>query len=236
MPHKPTTTLGTAASISISVPTGPRTEAGAGSLRKRPIAIDRGAASNIAPSEVTTVPMIRSRAPKRLVTGFHSLCQRKPRWNTLTAGQAPSATRQMIAATTRTPINDAAAVRPYRTPSPYRSPRLRVRASVAAVAVTAPACRARATREWPFTGPSHNRHGFASHPRSTLRDTRHVSATHIEVRSGTDVVRTTDPVFEIGGLTVAYGKSVAIRDVGIEIYRNAITAIIGPSGCGKSTF
>ena len=63
-----------------------------------------------------------------------------------------------------------------------------------------------------------------------------MSATHIEVRSGTDVVRTTDPVFEIGGLTVAYGKSVAIRDVGIEIYRNAITAIIGPSGCGKSTF
>jgi len=63
-----------------------------------------------------------------------------------------------------------------------------------------------------------------------------VSATHIEVRSGTDVVPTTDPVFDIAGLSVAYGKSVAIRDVGIEIYRNAITAIIGPSGCGKSTF
>jgi len=63
-----------------------------------------------------------------------------------------------------------------------------------------------------------------------------VSATHIEVRSGTDVVPTTDPVFDIAGLSVAYGKSVAIRDVGIDIYRHAITAIIGPSGCGKSTF
>src|SRR2546423_828835 len=236
MPHNPTTTLGTAASISISVPTGPRTDGGASSLRKSPIAIDRGAARSIAPSEVITVPMIRSRAPKRLVTGFHSLCHRKPRWNTLTAGQAPSATRQTIAATTRSPRNDAAAVSPYRRPSPSLSPRLRVRANMAAVAVTAPACRAYATRERPFTRPSQDRHGFASHARSTRRDTRLVSATHIEVRSGTDVVRTTDPVFEIEGLTVAYGKSVAIRDVGIDIYRNAITAIIGPSGCGKSTF
>ena len=45
-----------------------------------------------------------------------------------------------------------------------------------------------------------------------------------------------DVVFDIGGLTVAYGKSVAVRDVSLEIYRNAITAVIGPSGCGKSTF
>ena len=43
-------------------------------------------------------------------------------------------------------------------------------------------------------------------------------------------------MFDIDGLTVAYGNSVAIRDVGLEIYRNAITAVIGPSGCGKSTF
>jgi len=43
-------------------------------------------------------------------------------------------------------------------------------------------------------------------------------------------------VFEIERLTVAYGDNVAIRDVSLEIYRNAITAVIGPSGCGKSTF
>jgi phosphate transport system ATP-binding protein len=45
-----------------------------------------------------------------------------------------------------------------------------------------------------------------------------------------------EPVFEIAGLTVAYGRSPAIADVSLEIYRTAITAIIGPSGCGKSTF
>jgi phosphate transport system ATP-binding protein len=44
-----------------------------------------------------------------------------------------------------------------------------------------------------------------------------------------------DTVFDIDGLTVSYGKSVAVKDVSIEIYKNAITAIIGPSGCGKST-
>ena len=42
--------------------------------------------------------------------------------------------------------------------------------------------------------------------------------------------------FDIDDLTVAYGKSVAIRDVSLDIERHAITAIIGPSGCGKSTF
>jgi phosphate transport system ATP-binding protein len=44
-----------------------------------------------------------------------------------------------------------------------------------------------------------------------------------------------DPVFDIGDLTVSYGKSAAVKGVNLEIYKNAITAIIGPSGCGKST-
>jgi phosphate transport system ATP-binding protein len=44
-----------------------------------------------------------------------------------------------------------------------------------------------------------------------------------------------DTVFDIDGLTVSYGKSVAVKDVSIDIYKNAITAMIGPSGCGKST-
>jgi phosphate transport system ATP-binding protein len=43
-------------------------------------------------------------------------------------------------------------------------------------------------------------------------------------------------VFDVAGLTVAYGSNVAVRDVSLEIYRNLITAVIGPSGCGKSTF
>jgi phosphate transport system ATP-binding protein len=44
-----------------------------------------------------------------------------------------------------------------------------------------------------------------------------------------------DTVFDIDGLTVSYGKAPAVKDVSIDIYRNAITAMIGPSGCGKST-
>ena len=32
-----------------------------------------------------------------------------------------------------------------------------------------------------------------------------------------------------------YGKSVALKDIDMEIRRNEITAFIGPSGCGKST-
>ena len=44
-----------------------------------------------------------------------------------------------------------------------------------------------------------------------------------------------ETVFDIDGLTVSYGKAVAVKDVSIDIYKNAITAMIGPSGCGKST-
>ena len=112
MPQSPTTTLGTAASISTSVPIGPRIEGGASSLRKSPIAIDTGAASRIAPNDVTIVPMIRSRAPNRSVTGFHSLCQRNPSLNSLIAGHAPSATRQTIAAMISRPTPAASAVSP----------------------------------------------------------------------------------------------------------------------------
>jgi phosphate transport system ATP-binding protein len=43
-------------------------------------------------------------------------------------------------------------------------------------------------------------------------------------------------VFDIQGLTVSYGRQIAVSEVGLEIYRNLITAVIGPSGCGKSTF
>jgi len=42
-------------------------------------------------------------------------------------------------------------------------------------------------------------------------------------------------IFDIDRLTVSYGKSVAVRDVTLDVYEHAITALIGPSGCGKST-
>jgi phosphate transport system ATP-binding protein len=45
-----------------------------------------------------------------------------------------------------------------------------------------------------------------------------------------------DAVFRIDNLSVSYGKTLAVSGVSMEIYKNAITALIGPSGCGKSTF
>jgi phosphate transport system ATP-binding protein len=51
-----------------------------------------------------------------------------------------------------------------------------------------------------------------------------------------DAPITRDPVFSVHDLAVSYGRSTAIRNVNLDIYKNAITAIIGPSGCGKSTF
>src|SRR5262249_36680505 len=44
-----------------------------------------------------------------------------------------------------------------------------------------------------------------------------------------------DVVFDVNDLAVLYGKAPAVKGVSLEIYRNAITALIGPSGCGKST-
>ena len=55
-------------------------------------------------------------------------------------------------------------------------------------------------------------------------------------RGATVAADAREPVFSIRGLAVLYGNSAAIRDVSLDVYRNAITAVIGPSGCGKSTF
>ena len=37
-------------------------------------------------------------------------------------------------------------------------------------------------------------------------------------------------------LNLYYGTNHALKDIGMNIKENAITAFIGPSGCGKSTF
>ncbi|MBD1824914.1 phosphate ABC transporter ATP-binding protein [Cyanobacteria bacterium FACHB-DQ100] len=48
-------------------------------------------------------------------------------------------------------------------------------------------------------------------------------------------VRQTESVFRTENLNIYYGDFLAVRDVSIEIPKNAVTAFIGPSGCGKST-
>jgi len=45
-----------------------------------------------------------------------------------------------------------------------------------------------------------------------------------------------EAVFRVDDLAVAYNGKTAIREVTLDVYKNAITAFIGPSGCGKSTF
>jgi phosphate transport system ATP-binding protein len=42
-------------------------------------------------------------------------------------------------------------------------------------------------------------------------------------------------VFDVSDLSVYYGSFRAVRDVGLQVHRNEITAFIGPSGCGKTT-
>jgi len=44
-----------------------------------------------------------------------------------------------------------------------------------------------------------------------------------------------EKVFELQGISVAYGGVPAVKDVTLDIHENEVTALIGPSGCGKST-
>jgi phosphate transport system ATP-binding protein len=44
-----------------------------------------------------------------------------------------------------------------------------------------------------------------------------------------------DAVFQLEDVSVAYDGNPAVQEVSMDMYRNAITALIGPSGCGKST-
>ena len=69
------------------------------------------------------------------------------------------------------------------------------------------------------------------------------SSTTIEPMSLADIAKShgdagvtnREAVFQVNDLAVAYSGNVAIRDVSLDVFKNAITAFIGPSGCGKST-
>ncbi|MCD4824673.1 MAG: phosphate ABC transporter ATP-binding protein PstB [Phycisphaerae bacterium] len=45
-----------------------------------------------------------------------------------------------------------------------------------------------------------------------------------------------EPIITSKGFDFYYGKKAGVRDITMDIYPCAVTAIIGPSGCGKSTF
>jgi len=49
-------------------------------------------------------------------------------------------------------------------------------------------------------------------------------------------IRAKNPRIQCRDVNVFYGEKRAIHNVGLEIGRNEVIALIGPSGCGKSTF
>jgi phosphate transport system ATP-binding protein len=62
-----------------------------------------------------------------------------------------------------------------------------------------------------------------------------MSLAEIAKEHGDEEVASREAVFQVSDLAVSYSGNVAIRDVNLSVYRNAVTAFIGPSGCGKST-
>jgi phosphate transport system ATP-binding protein len=62
-----------------------------------------------------------------------------------------------------------------------------------------------------------------------------MSLADIAKEHGDPGVTNREAVFQVDGLAVSYSGNIAIRDVSIDVFKNAITAFIGPSGCGKST-
>ena len=62
-----------------------------------------------------------------------------------------------------------------------------------------------------------------------------MSLAEIAREHGDEDVVNREAVFQVSDLAVSYSGNVAIRDVNLSVYRNAVTAFIGPSGCGKST-
>jgi phosphate transport system ATP-binding protein len=63
-----------------------------------------------------------------------------------------------------------------------------------------------------------------------------LSATVAESHAGSHAAfASKGKVFGLEDITVSYDGNPAVSEVSMDMYRNAITALIGPSGCGKST-
>ena len=73
---------------------------------------------------------------------------------------------------------------------------------------------------------------MSTHTSTTIEP---MSLAEIAKEHGDAGVTNREAVFQVKDLAVSYSGNVAIRNVGLDVFKNAITAFIGPSGCGKST-
>ena len=73
---------------------------------------------------------------------------------------------------------------------------------------------------------------MSTHTSTTIEP---MSLAEIAKEHGDAGVSNREAVFQVKGLAVAYSGNVAIRNVSLDVFKNAVTAFIGPSGCGKST-
>ena len=69
-------------------------------------------------------------------------------------------------------------------------------------------------------------------PRQTVEEIKEEKSVEAEATSqGTDL----HPVITVNSVSAAYGTSLVLRDVTLDIYRGRTVAVVGESGCGKST-
>src|SRR6266545_413856 len=152
----------------------------------------------------------------------------------------------MIAAMISIAITAARAVRPYSAASPTRSAKCRVRrrtfGGAAAVSTGASfphrSSSARVRHHF-VTWRSHAVHPIllaAGGDSITVSIVDRTQMAPVGVATPPPAPERREAVFDIDDLSVSYGQAPAIKGASLDIYRNAITAIIGPSGCGKSTF
>jgi phosphate transport system ATP-binding protein len=73
---------------------------------------------------------------------------------------------------------------------------------------------------------------MSDHTNTTIEP---MSLAEIAKEHGDAGVSNREAVFQVTDLAVAYSGNVAIRNVSLDVFKNAVTAFIGPSGCGKST-
>ncbi len=73
-----------------------------------------------------------------------------------------------------------------------------------------------------------------SQPESEATTAAPIAPLAITSREQTDIA-SREVVFELRGVDLYYGPTLAVAGLNMQMHKNVITAMIGPSGCGKST-